>query len=127
MANNERTFIMIKPDGVQRGLVGDIISRWEKRGYKLVAMKFTQPSKSRACEHYQDLSSKPFYDGLCTFLSSGPVVPMVWEGQDVVKQSRQMMGETDPKKSKPGSVRGDYSIDLGRNVLHGSDAVDTAE
>ncbi len=118
---------MIKPDGVQRGLIGDIIARWEKRGYKLVAMKFMTPSKEHAMKHYEDLASKPFYDDLTTFLSSGPCVPMVWEGDDVVRMSRVMLGETNPKASAPGTVRGDYSVDLGRNVMHGSDAVDTAE
>ena len=118
---------MIKPDGVQRGLIGDIIARWEKRGYKLVAMKFMTPSKEHAMKHYEDLASKPFYDDLTTFLSSGPCVPMVWEGDDVVRMSRVMLGETNPKASAPGTVRGDYSVDLGRNVIHGSDAVDTAE
>merc|ERR1711962_865970 len=106
---SERTFIMIKPDGVTRNLTADIIKRFEQRGYKLVAMKFMKAS-----------------EGLLNHIGSGPVVPMVWEGKDVVKQGRAMLGETDPLKSKPGSIRGDYSIDMGRNIIHGSDSVESA-
>jgi len=124
---SERTFIAVKPDGVQRGLVGDIISRFEKRGYKLVGLKMEQPSLEKAQEHYEDLAGKKFFGGLCAFFSSGPIVCMCWEGLDVVKQGRQMMGETMPLNSKPGSIRGDFSIDLGRNIIHGSDSVESAE
>jgi len=126
MSNTERTFIAVKPDGVQRGLVGDIISRFEKRGYKLAGLKMVSPTKEMAQNHYIDLAGKGFYDGLCTFFSSGPIVCMCWEGLDVVRQGRQMMGETQPLSSLPGSIRGDYSIDLGRNIVHGSDAVESA-
>ena len=118
--NQERTFIAVKPDGVQRGLIGDIIARFEKRGYKLVGLKMVWPTKQMAEEHYADLSKKPFFPGLTTFFSSGPIVCMCWEGKDVIKQGRQMLGETQPLASKPGSIRGDYSIDLGRNICHGS-------
>jgi len=118
---------MIKPDGVARGIVADIIKRFEQRGYKLVAMKFMKASEELLNEHYGDLKEKPFFPGLVKFIGSGPVVPMVWEGKDVVKQGRAMLGETDPLKSKPGSIRGDYSIDMGRNIIHGSDAVDSAK
>merc|ERR1711953_1127078 len=113
--NAERTFIMVKPDGVQRGLVGDIIKRFEQRGFKLVAMKFMQGSKEHIKQHYIDL------------ISSGPVVPMVWEGKNAAKAGRMMMGETDPQKSLPGSIRGDFCIDLGRNIIHGSDSAESAE
>jgi len=124
---NERTFIMIKPDGVARGLVAKIIKRFEQRGYKLVAMKFMVAKEELLKQHYSDLSEQPFFNGLVKFIGSGPVVPMVWEGLDVVKQGRQMMGETKPLASKPGSIRGDYSIDIGRNIVHGSDSVDSAK
>ena len=127
MSNTERTFIAVKPDGVQRGLVGDIISRFEKRGYKLVALKMEKPTLEKAQEHYIDLSKKGFFAGLTSFFSSGPIVCMCWEGLDVVAQGRQMMGETQPLASKPGSIRGDFSIDLGRNICHGSDSPDAAE
>lgn len=127
MANMEHTFIMIKPDGVERGLVAKIIKRFEQRGYKMVAMKFMKASPELLKQHYGDLAGKPFFDGLVNFIGSGPVVPMVWEGKDVVKQGRQMMGETNPLASKPGSIRGDFSIDIGRNIIHGSDSVDSAK
>jgi nucleoside-diphosphate kinase len=114
--NQERTFLAIKPDGVQRGLIGDIISRFEKRGYKLVGLKMVWPTKQMAEEHYADLSKKPFFPGLVNFFSSGPIVCMCWEGKDIIRQGRQMLGETQPLASKPGSIRGDFSIDLGRNI-----------
>jgi len=123
----ERTFIAVKPDGVQRALVGDIIARFEKRGYKLVGLKMVRPTKEMAQEHYKDLAGKGFFDGLCNFFSSGPIVCMCWEGLDIVRQGRQMMGETQPLASKPGSIRGDFSIDLGRNICHGSDTPEAAE
>jgi nucleoside-diphosphate kinase len=125
--NRERTFLAVKPDGVQRGLVGDIIARFEKRGYKLVGLKMVWPSQEMAEKHYIDLASKPFYKGLCKFFSSGPIVCMCWEGKDIIKQGRQMLGETQPLASKPGSIRGDYSIDLGRNICHGSDSPESAK
>merc|ERR1712168_1418037 len=125
--NKEQTFIMIKPDGVARNLTGKIIERFEQRGYKLVAMKFMTASKDHLEKHYADLSDKKFFPSLIEHIGSGPVVPMVFEGKDVVKQGRSMMGETDPLKSKPGSIRGDFSIDMGRNIIHGSDSVESAE
>lgn len=124
--NRERTFLAVKPDGVQRGLIGDIIARFEKRGYKLVGLKMVWPTLEMAQNHYSDLSSKPFFGGLCKFFSSGPVVCMCWEGKDIIKQGRQMLGETQPLASKPGSIRGDFSIDLGRNICHGSDSPESA-
>mmetsp|Transcript_24951 Transcript_24951/g.42743 ORF Transcript_24951/g.42743 Transcript_24951/m.42743 type:complete len:225 (-) Transcript_24951:130-804(-) len=125
--NQERTFLAVKPDGVQRGLVGDIIARFEKRGYKLVGLKMVWPTMEMAENHYKDLAKKPFYPSLCKFFSSGPIVCMCWEGKDIIKQGRQMLGETQPLASKPGSIRGDYSIDLGRNICHGSDSPEAAE
>ncbi|XP_072040032.1 nucleoside diphosphate kinase A1-like [Amphiura filiformis] len=122
----ERTFLMVKPDGVQRGLIGDIMKRFEQKGFKLVACKFQQATEDLLKEHYAELADKPFYPGLCAFMSSGPVLAMVWEGLGVVKTARQMMGETDPAKSLPGTIRGDFCINIGRNILHGSDSVETA-
>ncbi|KAL7496688.1 hypothetical protein ACHAWT_004774 [Skeletonema menzelii] len=124
--NQERTFLAVKPDGVQRGLVGDIIARFEKRGYKLVGLKMVWPTEEMAANHYKDLAKKPFYPGLCKFFSSGPIICMCWEGKDIIAQGRQMLGETQPLASKPGSIRGDYSIDLGRNICHGSDSPESA-
>merc|ERR1712217_11316 len=116
--NRERTFIMLKPDAVQRGLVGEIIKRFEQKGFKLVAMKMMHASEELLKEHYADLSSKVFFPGLVKYMGSGPVVPMVWEGKDVVKQGRRMLGETNPLASSAGSIRGDYCIDVGRNIIH---------
>ncbi|XP_037043247.1 nucleoside diphosphate kinase [Bradysia coprophila] len=125
-ANKERTFIMVKPDGVQRGLVGKIIKRFEAKGFKLVALKFTWPTKDLLEQHYADLSARPFFPGLVNYMSSGPVVPMVWEGLNVVKTGRQILGATNPADSAPGTIRGDLCIQVGRNIIHGSDAVESA-
>jgi len=122
----ERTFIMIKPDGVQRGLVGEIIKRFEQKGFKLVAIRMMRPGKKHLEEHYADLSKRPFFPGLVKYMDSGPVVAMCWEGENVVKTGRVMLGETNPRDSKPGTIRGDYCIQVGRNVIHGSDAVESA-
>ncbi|BGO97994.1 Nucleoside diphosphate kinase [Rhodotorula toruloides] len=123
----EQTYIMIKPDGVQRGLVGEIIGRFEKRGYKLVAMKLASPSVEHLEKHYEDLKEKPFFKGLVSYMASGPVVAMVWEGKDAVKTGRTILGATNPLASAPGTIRGDFAIDVGRNVCHGSDAVESAK
>lgn len=123
----EQTFIMIKPDGVQRRLVGEVIKRFENRGYKLVALKMMSVSQKHAEDHYADLSSKPFFPGLIKYIISGPVVAMVWEGKDVVKQGRNMVGATNPLESAAGTIRGDFCIDVGRNIIHGSDAVESAK
>ncbi|EAW14757.1 nucleoside-diphosphate kinase [Aspergillus clavatus NRRL 1] len=125
--SNEQTFIAIKPDGVQRGLVGPIISRFENRGFKLVAMKLVSPPKSQLEQHYQDLSDKPFFAGLVSYMLSGPICAMVWEGRDAVKTGRTILGATNPLASAPGTIRGDYAIDVGRNVCHGSDSVENAK
>merc|ERR1712228_224963 len=124
--NRERTFIMLKPDAVQRGLVGEIIKRFEQKGFKLVAMKMMHASEELLKEHYADLSSKGFFPGLVKYMNSGPVVPMVWEGLNVVKTGRVMLGETNPAASAPGTIRGDYCIQVGRNICHGSDAPESA-
>merc|ERR1711997_1154009 len=127
LGNRERTFIMLKPDAVQRGLVGDIIKRFEQKGFKLVALKMMHASEELLEEHYADLAKKPFFPGLVKYMNSGPVVPMVWEGNGVVKTGRVMLGETNPANSAPGTIRGDFCIDVGRNICHGSDAVESAK
>jgi nucleoside-diphosphate kinase len=124
VTDHERTFVMVKPDGVQRGLVGDVVSRFEDRGLTLVGAKFMQIDDALAAEHYAEHEDKPFFDDLTDFITSGPVFAMVWEGQDAIRQVRRMMGETDPADSAPGTIRGDFGLDLGRNVIHGSDHED---
>ena len=111
---------------VHRGLIGDIIKRFEQKGFKLVAMKMMHASEDLLKQHYADLSSKPFFPGLVKYMSSGPVVPMVWEGLNVVKTGRVMLGATNPADSAPGTIRGDFCIQVGRNICHGSDAVESA-
>jgi nucleoside-diphosphate kinase len=115
---------MVKPDAVQRGLIGEIVSRFEDRGLKLVGGKFMQIDDELASEHYAEHVDKPFFDDLTTFITSGPVFAMVWEGQNATQLVRQMMGDTDPVDAAPGTIRGDYGLDLGRNVIHGSDHED---
>ncbi|KAI8876492.1 NDK-domain-containing protein, partial [Backusella circina FSU 941] len=125
---SERTFIAIKPDGTQRGLVGKVITRFEERGYKLVGLKAIAPSKEMAEQHYADLKDRPFFGGLVKYITSGtPVVAMVWEGKDVIKQGRAMIGATNPLESAPGTIRGQYCISVGRNIIHGSDSYESAE
>ena len=119
--------IMIKPDGVQRGLIGDIIKRFEQKGYKLIAMKLTSPGREHMEKHYADLSSKGFFAGLINYMTSGPVCAMVWEGKNVVLEGRKMLGATMPSESAMGTIRGDFCIEVGRNICHGSDAVESAE
>ncbi|KAK6158436.1 hypothetical protein DH2020_005750 [Rehmannia glutinosa] len=126
-AEMERTFIAIKPDGVQRALISEIISRFERKGFKLVAIKIVIPSKDFAEKHYHDLKERPFFNGLCDFLSSGPVLAMVWEGEGVIKYGRKLIGATDPQKSEPGTIRGDLAVVVGRNIIHGSDGPETAK
>jgi nucleoside-diphosphate kinase len=122
----ERTLVLIKPDGVQRGLVGPIISRLEQRGLRLVAAKFLRVEKSLAEEHYQVHLGKPFYDGLITYITSSPVMAMVWEGPNAIAAVRQTMGSTRPTEAAPGSVRHDFGLEVGRNLTHASDGADTA-
>ncbi|KAL0873454.1 hypothetical protein Bca101_023159 [Brassica carinata] len=126
-AEMERTFIAIKPDGVQRGLISEIITRFERKGFKLVGIKIMVPTNGFAQKHYHGLKERPFFNGLCNFLSSGPVVAMVvWEGEGVIRYGRKLIG-TDPQKSEPGTIRGDLAVVLGRNVIHGSDGPETAK
>lgn len=118
---------MIKPDGVQRGIVGDIISRFETKGYKMVAMKTKMASGEILEQHYKDLVDKPFFAGLKEYMMSGPVVSMVWAGKEAVTTGRKMLGATNPLESAPGTIRGDFCIEVGRNICHGSDSVENAE
>ncbi|CAL9006668.1 unnamed protein product [Prunus brigantina] len=122
----EQTFIMIKPDGVQRGLVGDIISRFEKKGFYLKGLKFINVDRPFAEKHYEDLSAKPFFSGLVDYIISGPVVAMIWEGKNVILTGRKIIGATNPAESAPGTIRGDYAIEIGRNIIHGSDSAESA-
>ena len=124
MSDHERTFVMVKPDGVQRGLIGEVTGRLEDRGLKLVGAKFVQIDEELAAEHYAEHEDKPFFDDLTEFITSDPVMAMVWEGHDATRQVRSMMGATDPAESAPGTIRGDLGLDLGRNVIHGSDHED---
>jgi len=123
----ERTYVMVKPDGVHRGLVGTIIQRFENRGYKLIALKMVTPSKQKLEEHYADLKEKKFFPSLIEYMLMGPVVAMVWQGMAVVSTGRKIVGATNPLDSTPGTIRGDYCIDTGRNIIHASDKVEAAE
>ena len=127
MNNDEQTYIMVKPDGVQRGVVGNIISRFEQKGYVLKGLKLTTPAQSTLEEHYKDLADKPFFPKLMGYMTSGPVCAMVWEGKNVVKSGRAMLGATNPADSAPGTIRGDFALDVGRNICHGSDSVENGQ
>lgn len=118
---------MIKPDGVQRGLVGEIISRFEKKGFSLKGLKLMTVERPFAEKHYEDLSSKPFFGALIEYIISGPVVAMIWEGKGIVKTGRTIIGATNPAESAPGTIRGDFAIVMGRNIIHGSDSVESAQ
>ncbi|MEI3608032.1 nucleoside-diphosphate kinase [Pseudogracilibacillus sp. SO10305] len=123
----EKTFIMVKPDGVQRGLVGEIVNRFEQKGFKLVSAKLMQVSNELAEEHYGEHKERPFFGELVDFITSGPVFAMVWEGEEVIKTSRNMIGATNPQEATPGSIRGDYALTVGKNIIHGSDSPESAE
>jgi nucleoside-diphosphate kinase len=123
----ERTFLMIKPDGVQRGLVSNIIGRFETKGFTLVGMKFMAVSRELAEKHYDVHRERPFFAGLVDFMTSGPVVAMVWEGDGVIASGRKLIGATKPLEADPGTVRGDRGVTVGRNIIHGSDAPETAQ
>ncbi|EXC04025.1 Nucleoside diphosphate kinase 2 [Morus notabilis] len=118
----EETYIMVKPDGVQRGLVGEVISRFEKKGFKLTGLKLFQCPTDLAEEHYKDLKAKPFFPALIEYITSGPVVCMAWEGVGVVASARKLIGSTNPLQAEPGTIRGDLAVQTGRNVVHGSDS-----
>ncbi|HWO95015.1 MAG TPA: nucleoside-diphosphate kinase [Bacillus sp. (in: firmicutes)] len=122
----ERTFLMVKPDGVQRNVVGEIVSRFEKKGFQLVGAKLMQITPELAEQHYGEHKEKPFFGDLVSFITSGPVFAMVWQGENVIATARQMMGKTHPKEALPGTIRGDYGLTLDKNVIHGSDAPESA-
>ncbi len=123
----ERTLVLVKPDGVQRGLVGEVIARLERRGLRLVAAKFMQVSKELAETHYAIHKGKPFYDGLISYIISAPVMAMVWEGPNAVAAVRQTMGATRPTEAAPGTLRHDFALEVGRNLTHASDEVANGE
>ncbi|XP_056309160.1 nucleoside diphosphate kinase, mitochondrial [Danio aesculapii] len=124
---NERTLVAVKPDGVQRRLIGEVIKRFEQRGFRLVGLKMLQAPDKLLAQHYVSLQKKPFYSSLLYYMTSGPIVAMVWEGHNVVKTSRMMVGDTDPAAAAPGTIRGDFSVHISRNVVHASDSVEGAQ
>lgn len=123
----ERTLVLVKPDGVQRGLIGEVISRLERRGLRMVGAKFLQVSHSLAETHYAIHQGKPFYDGLIRYITSSPVLAMVWEGPNAVAAVRQTMGATRPTEAAPGSLRHDFALEVGRNLTHASDTIENGE
>ncbi|MEB3885799.1 nucleoside-diphosphate kinase [Lyngbya sp. CCY1209] len=123
----ERTFIAIKPDGVQRGLVGEIIKRFEAKGFTLVGLKLVQVTRELAEAHYDVHKERPFFNGLVDFIISSPLVAMVWEGEGVIASARKLIGATNPLTAEPGTIRGDFGVSVGRNLIHGSDAPETAQ
>lgn len=122
----ERTFVMVKPNGVERGLVGEIVARFERRGFRLVGLRALRMDRALAERHYAEHAGKPFFESLVSFITSGPVVAMVWEGREAVRVARAMMGVTDPADASPGTIRGDFSLSKEENVVHGSDGPESA-
>lgn len=122
----ERTFLMVKPDGVQRNLIGEIVSRFEDKGFQLVGGKLMQITEELAQEHYGEHKERPFFGELVEFITSGPVFAMVWEGENVISTARLMMGATNPKESAPGTIRGDFAVTVSKNIIHGSDSPESA-
>lgn len=122
----ERTFVMVKPDGVQRGLIGEVISRLERKGLKIVAMKMLRIPKEMAETHYAEHREKPFFNSLVSYITSGPVVAMVVEGKSAISVVRNLVGKTNPVEAAPGTIRGDLAMDIGRNVVHASDSPESA-
>ncbi|WP_028400486.1 nucleoside-diphosphate kinase [Ectobacillus panaciterrae] len=123
----EKTYLMVKPDGVQRNLIGEIVSRFEKKGFQLVGAKLMLVSKETAEKHYAEHKERPFFGELVDFITSSPVFAMVWQGEDVIATARQMMGKTNPKEAAPGTIRGDFGVTVGKNIIHGSDSPESAE
>ncbi|AQX53913.1 nucleoside-diphosphate kinase [Priestia flexa] len=123
----QQTFLMVKPDGVQRSIVGEIVSRFEKKGFQLVGAKLMHVSQDLAETHYGEHREKPFFKELVDFITSGPVFAMVWEGENVIANARQMMGKTNPQEALPGTIRGDYGLIVDKNVIHGSDSPESAQ
>ncbi|WP_337102806.1 nucleoside-diphosphate kinase [Paenibacillus sp. YIM B09110] len=123
----DRTFVMVKPDGFARGLVGRIVARFEEKGFKLVDAKVMQISRELAERHYEHLKAKPFFDELVEFIISGPVFAMIWEGKDAIKNARSLIGVTNPSDALSGTIRGDFAIDVASNIIHGSDSDENAD
>ncbi|HIS29086.1 MAG TPA: nucleoside-diphosphate kinase [Candidatus Avamphibacillus intestinigallinarum] len=123
----EKTFLMVKPDGVQRNLVGDIVKRFEQKGFKLAGAKLMKISDELAKTHYGEHKERPFFGELVDFITSGPVFAMVWEGEGVILTAREMMGATNPAEAAPGTIRGDFGVTVGKNIIHGSDSSDSAK
>lgn len=123
----EKTYLMIKPDGVQRNLIGEIVSRFEKKGFKLVGAKLMTVSEELAQEHYGEHKERPFFGELVEFITSGPVFAMVWEGENVITTARTLVGATNPAESAPGTIRGDFGVTVAKNIIHGSDSQESAE
>lgn len=123
----EKTFLMVKPDGVQRNVIGEIVSRFEKKGYHLAGAKLMQIPTELAEQHYGEHKERPFFGELVEFITSGPVFAMVWEGENVILTARHMMGATNPKDAAPGTIRGDFAVTVGKNIIHGSDSAESAE
>ncbi|WP_227395273.1 nucleoside-diphosphate kinase [Jeotgalibacillus aurantiacus] len=123
----EKTFLMVKPDGVQRGLIGEVVSRFERKGFKLAAAKLMVIPEELAKQHYGEHAERPFFGELVDFITSGPVFAMIWEGEDVVKTARHMMGSTKPSEADLGTIRGDFGLTVGKNIIHGSDSLESAE
>lgn len=122
----EKTFLMVKPDGVQRNLIGDIVARFEQKGFKLAGAKLMTVSVDLAEQHYAEHKERPFFGELVDFITSGPVFAMVWEGENVIASARTIMGKTNPSEALPGTIRGDYGINVGKNIIHGSDSSESA-
>jgi nucleoside-diphosphate kinase len=127
MSQTTRTLIFVKPDGVRRGLVGEIIQRFEKRGIRIVGLKMVQPTRDLAERHYAVHRDKPFFEGVVNFITSGPVVAMVLECPNAIEVTRQMMGATNPVNAAPGTIRGDFGLDIEQNIIHGSSDPEAAE
>ena len=123
----QKSFIMVKPDGVQRGIVGEVVKRFEDKGFKLVGAKLMSIPTELAETHYGEHKERPFFGELVDFITSGPVFAMVWEGENVISSSRIMIGETNPAEATPGSIRGDYAVTVGKNIIHDSDSPESAE
>jgi nucleoside diphosphate kinase (EC 2.7.4.6) len=123
----EKTFVMVKPDGVQRNLIGEIVARFERKGLRLVGAKLMRVTRSLAENHYAEHQGKPFYEDLVSFITSGPVFAMVWEGENAIATVRQMMGKTNPSEAASGTIRGDFGLTVGKNVIHGSDSPESAK
>ncbi|MFA9556147.1 nucleoside-diphosphate kinase [Evansella sp. AB-rgal1] len=123
----EQTFLMVKPDGVQRNIIGEIVSRFEKKGFTLVGAKMLSISKELAETHYGEHRDKPFFGELVGFITSSPVFAMVWEGENVIAEARKMMGKTNPTEAAPGTIRGDFGVKMSMNIIHGSDSTESAE